>query len=234
MEDASLRDRPGVFADRREAGRALATALLQAVQGNEIAVDVVFAIPAGGIPVAVEVARALSLPLEPLVVRKLRIPGNPEAGFGAVDPEGHAVLNEDLLGRLRLGEVAVAEEKRDAFSAVRRREELLRHTTEYPPLAGKDVVIVDDGLASGYTMLAASRFVRRRGAARVAAAVPTGQEDTARRVLREVDALLCLNIRSGYPFAVADAYGKWYDVAEEEAASALEAYRLEKAGGGKA
>lgn len=218
IEDPSLRNSPLVFRDRTEAGARLALALGDAVQGGEL----VLAIPAGGVPVAVELAQSHSLTLDLLVVRKLPIPGNPEAGFGALDPDGAMVLNEELLERLRLNDMEMREQVDRTMAVIRHREELFRHGKPFPDIKGKTVLLVDDGLASGFTMRAAVRFVRRRGPAGIIVAVPTGAQRTVNTLLEEVDLLACLNIRAGYPFAVAEAYRNWYDVSDREVGEIME------------
>ncbi len=212
IEDPSLRDRSPVFRDRTDAGQRLASFLKDSVKGGEL----VLAVPSGGVPVAYEISRTLSLDLDLLVVRKLQIPGNPEAGFGAADPDGETVLNEGLLGRLGLGEGVIREQAERAMSAIRRRERVFRKNRPFPDLAGRTVIIVDDGLASGYTMRAAVGFVRRRNAAGALVAVPTGAERTVKAMLREAGLLVCLNVRSGLAFAVAEAYENWHDLTDGE------------------
>jgi putative phosphoribosyl transferase len=101
-------------------------------------------------------------------------------------------------------------------AVIRQREQELRGGTPYPHLTGRGAIIVDDGLASGYTMRAAVKFVRARGAGQVVVAVPTGCERTVRELLPLVDELYCLNVRGGWSFAVADAYQNWYDLTEGE------------------
>jgi predicted phosphoribosyltransferase len=218
IEDNLLRDLRKVFSDRREAGERLAAALRDIIRGDEM----VLAIPSGGVPVAREIARAYSLPLELLLVRKLQVPGNPEAGFGAMDPDGIMVLNERLIKGLELEEEEIAGQSEKTLSVIRHRDAAFRGGRPFPDLAGRRVIITDDGLASGYTMLSAVRFARRRGPALVMAAVPTAQERSALQVLGEVDILVCLNMRAEIPYAVADAYVNWYDLSDEEVVSVME------------
>jgi len=198
--------------DRSHAGRLLAERLLT-YQGQNVQL---FAIPAGGVPVAAEIARCLQVPLELIIVRKIQLPYTTEAGFGALDPAGEAVFNEDLLERIHLSKKDIAVQKEKAAASMRLREERLRRGQPYPVLAGETVMVVDDGLASGYTMRAAVQFLRRQGAGKTIVAVPTGSERTVRDLLPLVDELLCLNVRGGWSFAVASAYENWYDLEEEE------------------
>ncbi len=211
-EDPSLKNRSQVFVDRAHAGRLLAERLLN-YRGREVAL---FAIPAGGVPVAAEIARRLELPLDLIIVRKIQLPWTTEAGFGALNPAGEAILNEDLLARITLSQEDIASQTEKAAASMRRREERLRNGQPYPQLAGRTVIIVDDGLASGFTMRAAVQFLKSRGAGQIIVAVPTGSERTVQDLLPLVDELVCLNVRGGWSFAVADAYKNWYDLDEGE------------------
>ena len=212
IEHAALRDRVEVFEGRYEAGRTLANELMACKDVDAI----VLAIPSGGVPVASEISRLVGLPMELIIVRKLQIPGNPEAGFGALTPDGDSVLNESLVRDLWLtpGDIRVQIEK--TFRVIEQRNLRFRKARPFPELKGRYVIIVDDGLASGYTMTAAIRWVRKMAPKKVSVAVPTGSERTIQRILPEVDKLICLNVRSGFPFAVAEAYQSWYDLADAE------------------
>lgn len=221
IEDTTLRERLHVFKDREEAGRALSLRLSPYRDTDSI----VLGIPSGGVPVAAEVARALGLPLDVVIVRKVQIPYNPEAGFGAVGPDGEVILNEPLLERLGLTEEEVQEQIERARGNVMRRNDIFRNGRPFPDLKDRTVILVDDGLASGYTMLSAIGFVRRRGPKKVVAAVPTASKRTADMMLPHVDELICLNIRRGFIFAVADAYQNWYDLEESEVVSILERFK---------
>jgi putative phosphoribosyl transferase len=211
-ENIALRDRQRVFEDRTEAGRLLAHALMH-LQSSDC---MVLAIPSGGIPVAFEIANALHLPVDLLIVRKIQIPFNTEAGFGAMSPDGEIILNEKLLRQLKLTEDEISIQIKQTFENIQQRNRLFREGKPYPRLERDAVVIVDDGLASGFTMLAAIAFIRKKGARKITVAVPTGSENTIQFIVPEVDELVCLNIRSGFPFAVADAYRTWYDLADKE------------------
>jgi len=222
IEDISLRDEVHVFTDRAEAGRRLSE-MLSGYKGREL---IVLAIPSGGVPVGYEIARALMVPLDLIIVRKIQFPDNPEAGFGAVGPDGEVIFNESLLRRSRLAEEEINRQVEKTKKVVMARNELFREKRPFPELTGRDVIIVDDGLASGFTMYEAVRFIKRRGAGKVIVAVPTAPERTVSMLLPEVDELYCLNIRRTPFFAVADAYKNWYDVSDEEVISILK--RLEE------
>ncbi len=212
IEDTVLRDKIHVFQDRLEAGKLLSKRLLE-YKGPE---SIVLAIPSGGVPVAAQVALVLDLPLDLIIVRKIQIPYNPEAGFGAVTPDGEVIINEDLLYRLGLADEEVKAQTEKALKIIKKRDKLFRSEKPFPPMKGRRIIVIDDGLASGYTMLAAVKFIRSMAPASIIAAVPTGSKRTVDFILPAVDRLLCLNVRSGYPFAVADAYINWYDITDEE------------------
>jgi predicted phosphoribosyltransferase len=217
IEDASLRDRLYVFKDRKEAGTLLAQQLLEYKETDSI----VFALPSGGVPVATEIVKALGLPLDLIIVRKVQIPYNPEAGFGAVSPDKKVLLNEHLLRSLSLSEKDVERQIQKTRDIIKKRDSLFRKGVPFPSIKDRVAIIVDDGLASGYTMLSAIDFVKRHEPQKIVVAVPTGSKGTVEIILPEVDELVCLNIRSGYTFAVANAYENWYDLADDEVISLL-------------
>ncbi|MGQ9920944.1 MAG: phosphoribosyltransferase [Desulfobacca sp.] len=211
-EEPAWRDRSRVFADRATAGRLLAQKLTD-YQGID---GLVLAIPAGGVPVAAEIARALNLPLELIIVRKVRIPWNTEAGFGALAPDGQLLLNEPLVRALDLSQTQIEAQVAATRKNLAQREDLFRGGQPYPPVTGKTLIVVDDGLASGYTMLAALRFLAPQNPKELVVAVPTGLLDTIQAILATGAAVVCLNVCTRRPFAVAAAYQRWYDVADAE------------------
>ncbi|PCN50433.1 phosphoribosyltransferase [Candidatus Geothermarchaeota archaeon ex4572_27] len=156
--DEELLDRVGVFADREDAGDRLGSACRE-VLGSA---DAVYAIPMGGVPVGAGVAKALSATLDLLICRKLLIPWNREAGFGAVAPDGTVYVDRELARQLGLGDEDVRAAVEEQLEEVKRRNRVLRGGRGYPSLAGKAVVVVDDGIAAGYTMRAAVEFLRCR------------------------------------------------------------------------
>jgi putative phosphoribosyl transferase len=156
--------------DRPHAGRVLA-GMLCGLSGRKCAV---LAVPNGGVPVGIEIARALRAPLGVEIVRKLQIPGNTEAGFGAATSGGDLILNRILVKALRLGPDQVRSIAAATADEIRRRQALFGAAPQ--PVEGRTVILTDDGLASGFTMVAAARSVRRRGPASVIVAVPTAPE----------------------------------------------------------
>ncbi|MDB5307246.1 MAG: putative phosphoribosyl transferase [Gemmataceae bacterium] len=160
-----------LFANRREAGQELASRLTEYADRPDV---LVLALPRGGVPVAFEVARALHAPLDVFLVRKLGLPGHEEFAMGAIATGGVRVPNEDVVRALRVPdnviEAVTAGEQRE----LERRERLYRGDRPPPDVCGRTVILVDDGLATGSTMRAAVRALRRQGAARIVVAVPVG------------------------------------------------------------
>jgi predicted phosphoribosyltransferase len=223
IERPDLRDRIRIFRGRDQAGRVVA-GLLEAYGSSEA---LVMAIPSGGVPVGVAIAEQLHLPLEAAVVSKITLPWNTEAGYGAVAFDGTVRLNEDLLPHLRLTEKQMAEGLEKTREKVARRVRQFRGDRPWPEFSGRTAILVDDGLASGFTMLTAVEAVRRLQAEKIVVAVPTGSADRIRKVAREVEALYCANIREGWGFAVAEAYQRWFDLEEEEAVRMFQEYQKE-------
>ncbi len=161
-------------------------------------VDVVCPIPSGGVPVGLEIARATGAMLSIAVVRKVQIPGNPEAGFGAVAWDGTVNLNRQLSDRLGLTPAEINEAIAKARSSVEARLTKFSQGRRFPRLDGLNVVLTDDGLASGYTMLAAVGAVHSAAPSYLAVAVPTGSAAAVNMVAQEVDEVVCLNLRAGF------------------------------------
>jgi len=213
IERADLRERSHVFRDRAHAGEVLAE-MLDVYRRTEA---VVLAVPAGGVPVAGVIAQSLTIPLEVAVVSKITLPWNTEAGYGAVAFDGTMRLNKDLLAHLGLTEEQIQKGVNQTNQKVIRRVRRFRGDRSFPDLAQRLAILVDDGLASGFTMLVAIEALRKTGAKAICVAVPTAPWSALQGMAQEVEAVYCANIRSGLSFAVADAYESWTDVAEEEA-----------------
>ena len=212
IELTEYRDRCRIFRDRPHAGEILAGMLTAAASDDAV----VLAVPAGGVPVGREVAQRLNLPLDLLVVSKITLPWDTEAGYGAVAFDGTVRVNKALVQRLRLSRNEVEQGISRTREKVGRRQVLLRGGRPLPAFKGRPVIVVDDGLASGYTLSVGVEALRKSGVAPVMVAVPTGHLDSVERLAREADLIYCANIRAGRRFAVADAYERWSDVAEEE------------------
>jgi putative phosphoribosyl transferase len=188
--------------DRRDAGRRLARELEELV-GTD---PVVIALPRGGVPVAYEIARALDAPLDVFAVRKLGAPRNPEYGIGAVAEDGTGVIDARAAER-----VGVSGEQLDAMIE-REAGELRRRVTAYRgdrppiPVEGRTVVVVDDGVATGLTDVAALRALRKRRPRELILAVPVCAPDAGRRLVEEADRLICLQAPSSFM-----GVGQWYE-----------------------
>lgn len=212
-ELAELRDRTRVFRNRRHAGEVLAGMLTR----YEGAQAILFAVPAGGMPVAAVMAERLRIPLEAAVVSKITLPWDTEAGYGAVAFDGSVLLNEGILARIGLSNRQIEEGQRATRDKVERRTREFRGDHPLPDLADTTAILVDDGLASGFTMLAAINALRRLGGRCVVVAVPTASATAVALVAPTVEALYCANFRGGASFAVASAYETWDDVEEKDA-----------------
>jgi len=176
----------------------------------------VFAIPRGGVPVAYEVAKFLEAPLDVIVVRKIPIPWNPEAGFGAVAPDGTLYLNEEMVADLNLDQKTIKKLADEVLEEIKRREKIYRGEKPFPEVKNKIVIVIDDGLASGYTMMAAVNFLKKQKPAKIIVASPTISEGAHNEVKPLVDELISLFIQKDYPYAVASFYEEWYDLTDEE------------------
>lgn len=220
QEDVRLRDRQGIFKDRFEAGRAVGEFMAAEYEGLDR--SIVLAIPAGGVPVGIELSKRLGLPFDCLIIRKIQIPGNTEAGFGAVAGGGEPILNQELIRRLGLSREQIDAQISKTRQELTIRERLFRGNRPLPDLSGMTVILTDDGLASGFTMLAAMETVRRKDAKKVVVAVPTAPLSSVRRVAQDADEVISLHIQERGPFAVANAYQHWYDLSREEVVELLQ------------
>jgi putative phosphoribosyl transferase len=190
-----------VFVDRRDAGEQLAT-LLFPLAGPDV---VILGIPRGGVEVAAVVADMLGAPLDVVIPRKVGAPGNPELGLGAV-AEGVEVIDDRLLRVLGVSERYLRREIARQQEEIARRSALYRGGRPAVPLAGKTVIVVDDGVATGGTAVAALRKARRDGASKVIFAVPVAPRETLDRLEREADEVRVLAFPE--PF---HAVGQWYE-----------------------
>jgi len=210
--DDDLREKVNVFKDRIDAGRKLAEACKLLFKN----IDIVYAIPRGGVPVGYEVAKTLNSQFDLLICRKLLIPWNREAGFGAIDPDGNVYVDDEFASYLGLSELDIKNAINEQLNEIRNRNRVLRGDKPYPNLDNKSIILVDDGIAAGYTMEVAIKFVKGRGASEVIIATPTGSLSSVMRLAKQVNYILCLNIRSSRIFAVADAYIKWRDLTDKD------------------
>ena len=190
------------FEDRKDAGRALAPRLRQYSGRSDV---VVLALPRGGVPVAFPVAEALDAPLDLFLVRKLGTPGHRELAMGAIASGGTRVLNDEVVKWYGISPAAIDAVAREEEQELVRREAAYREGRDAPPLEGRIVILIDDGLATGSTMMAAVKAVRQRDPAKVIVAVPVGARDTCEALSTVADEVVC--VRTPEPFS---AVGQWY------------------------
>lgn len=190
------------FADRRDAGRQLA----QRLATMDLQDPIVVGLPRGGVPVAYEVALLLNAPLDILVVRKIGAPENPEYGIGAIAEGGGGVVNAGEVERLGVSIDELEGIVRAERSELARRHEAIRASHPICDVDARTVLLVDDGLATGMTAVAAARSLRRRGAQEVILAVPVGAPGTVATLVGEVDEVFCLETPDDF-----GAVGAWYE-----------------------
>jgi predicted phosphoribosyltransferase len=199
------------FVDRRDAGEHLAVALRELLPaGAEV---VVLAIPRGGVEVGAVVAESLHAPLDVVIPRKVGAPGNPELGLGAV-AEGVEVLDAGLISALGVDDDYLRREVARQMEEIRRRTDAYRGGRRAADLRGKVAVVVDDGVATGGTAVAALRWARGRGATRVILAVPVAPAEGVRRLRAEADDVVAL-ISPEHFFAVGQWFGDFPQVGDE-------------------
>lgn len=221
--DPSLRDKKYVFRDRFEAGRLLGEFMASEYEAQPQ--SIVLAIPAGGVPVGIELSKRLRLPFDCLIVRKIQIPGNTEAGFGALASGGQVFLNRELINSLGLSQEQIDTQTRKVEQELSVRENLFRKNKPQLDLSGLRVLVTDDGLASGFTMLAAIDAARRKGAQEVIVAVPTAPLRSIREVEQKADVVFSLHVQQRGSFAVANAYQHWHDLSRDEVVQLLNEYQ---------
>ncbi|HJQ80183.1 MAG TPA: phosphoribosyltransferase [Lacipirellulaceae bacterium] len=195
--------RPHYFRDRSHAGQLLAEKLSKYANRPDA---IVLALPRGGVPVGYEVARDLNIPLDVFIVRKLGVPGYEELAMGAVATGGIRVLNEQVVHNLNIPENVINAVADWETEEIRRREERYRGDEPPPDVHGKTVILVDDGLATGSTMLAALKALRQQLPARIVVAVPTAAPETCEQMKAEADEAICAITPE--PFY---AVGLWYE-----------------------
>jgi predicted phosphoribosyltransferase len=199
------------FTDRVEAGKRLASALTDFDGKNGI----VLAIPRGGVVVGYEIAKALSLPLDVIIPRKIGAPDNPELAIGAMTEDGTIILDDNLITYIGVQRDYIKAESERQKHEIERRLKLYRQNEPYPSLKGLDVVIVDDGIATGSTMKAALTSVKNRGASTVTVAVPVGPPSTIKELKKQADRVVCLYAPE-YFQAIGQFYTDFNQTTDEE------------------
>lgn len=223
VEEPAFRNRTHVFDDRFHAGELLAEKLSKYKDEEDV---YLIALPAGGVPVAYIISKRLNVSLDLAVTRKLHVPWNMEVGFGAISWNGIMFLNEPLIASLGLTrediDLCIAEEK----DVIRKRLKMFRGEKPFPDFEGKRVIVIDDGLASGFSMLTTVKSIKQKSVKEVVVAVPTAPVSAINLIKPQVDKIICLNIRSGPFFAVANAYKVWFDLEDEDVMEILNRARL--------
>lgn len=191
------------FDNRLDAGRRLAAKLARIAGTEDL---LILALPRGGVPVAAEVARVLGIPFDVLIVRKLGVPGHEEFAFGAIASGGIQILDKNLISRLGFKQTPIDTVIQRETAELARRERFYRNGRAMPAIEGQTVILVDDGIATGSTMLAAIELLRGREARRIIVAVPVAPGDTARRLRKQADEVITL-----YEPEAFVAVGEWYD-----------------------
>ena len=216
-----------IFENRYDAGRKLAEKLKEYAD-KEAAV---LGIPNGGVAVALGVALAVGADFDLIISRKIPLPLSPEGGFGSVTDDGTIILSEDIVKQAGLSQQQIDYQVSQVRSNIRHRS-LLYHN-DRPPLSvtGRTVIIVDDGLASGYTMRAAIESLRYRKPGKIIAAVPVGPAQVVKDIQKVADRVVTCAIGNETVFYVSDYYRYWQDITDSEVLNCLKEWRLRKSGG---
>ncbi|MDN3515482.1 MAG: phosphoribosyltransferase [Candidatus Brocadia sp.] len=209
-----------IFEDRRDAGRCLAKAIAKCGYLNQP--PVVLGIPRGGVVVADEVAETLSAPLDVIIVRKIRAPYQPELGIGAVvDGDNISIINEELVSTLGVSHDYLNNEIAYQCKEIERRLQVYRGGRPAPEVANKTVIVVDDGIATGYTFRAALESLRRRGTSRLIAAAPVAARSSVDMLGEFADEMIFLSTPVSF-FSVGTWYRDFEQVNDEEAVAILQ------------
>ena len=211
-----------LFNNRYDAGRQLADKLGQ-YKGKSV---LALAIPNGGVPVGLEVALALDADLDLAISRKIPLPNNPEAGFGALADDGTSILNEELIKKFKLTQYQVNYQINRVRAEIRQRNSLYLENRLPAEVRGRIVIAIDDGLASGYTMRAAVESLRRRQPEKIIVAVPVASVAGLERVAGVADKVITVMVGNVPMFAVADFYRYWSDLNETEVVQCLKEWQV--------
>lgn len=210
------------FKDRYDAGRLLADTLL-GYRGQKNVL--VLGLPRGGVPVAYEVAAALGVPLDVFVVRKLGFPGQEELAIGAIASGGVRVVNEDITSRMPEAEQLIEMVVKKELPELERREKLYHTKHAACPVSHKNIILIDDGVATGATMRAAVQALRKSDAAKIIVAVPVGAADTCQTLRHLADEVICLH-EPDYFGAVGNFYTEFSQTTDEEVQELLQSHTL--------
>jgi len=213
-----------IFENRFDAGRKLADRLVEFYDKNAL----VLGIPNGGMAVALGVALPLKADLDVVISRKIPLPLSPEGGFGSITDDGTMILNEDLVKKTGLTQQQIDYQVGQVRKDIRARSLLYRKDKRPISVTGRTVIVVDDGLASGYTMRAAITSVRQRKPEKVIAAVPVGPEPVIEEIQKLADRVVTCVVGEQGVFYVSDYYRSWYDVSDEDVLTYLKEWRMRR------
>ncbi len=208
------------FTDREQAGDILAQKL--AVFNPRFTSPIILGIPRGGVPIGYRISQTLEIPLDVIVLRKLPVPYSPETGFGAVTLDKTTIFNNDLIRQFKLHKEEINEIINEVYKEVLRRNIAYRKNKPFPLLSGRTVILTDDGLATGFTMLAAVHFAKKNKAKEIIVAVPVAHRQSYELVKEEVDKIIVLHISDLPYFAVASFYDEFPDMSDKEVIGYLE------------
>lgn len=204
-------DRSGFFYSREEAGNVLAEKIL----GLNLNNPCLLAIPRGGIQVAEGISDKLRIPIYPLIVKKMPIPGNPEAGFGAIAEDGVKVLDDKTVNYLGISDEMIEKISQHVIREINHRSDKYGHM-DRNIVKSSDAIIADDGVATGYSLIAAIKSVKGMNPKSITAAVPVASKDAYDKIRPLVDNFVCPLVEDTYFFAVANYYKEWFDLEEDE------------------
>ncbi len=213
-----------IFDNRFDAGRQLASKLAEYRKQPVI----VLAIPNGGMPVALQVALALKADLDLVISRKIPIPLRPEGGFGAIADDGTTILNQEVLKKIGLSEQQINYQVGKVRNEIQKRSLLYRGSRRLSVATDKTVIIVDDGLASGFTMLAAVESVRRRQPKQIVVAVPAASAMAVKQVEKTADRVITVVTAFVPKFYVSDFYRYWHVLSDEEGLKCLKEWQMRR------
>lgn len=211
-----------MFRDRPHAGEVLAEGLKSYSKERVV----LLVIPNGGVPVGFAIFKRFrkenpNVDFNLIIVRKIPIPYNTEAGFGAITIDGTIILNEPLVAQIGLTESQIQKAASKVLGDMKARLKTYGIETQKFELKDKVVILIDDGIASGFTMIAAVKSIQKYNPRKVVVAVPTAPRSSVERVAPLVDEIVCPDIQDTYSFAVANAYQNWYDLDTEEVRTIL-------------
>jgi putative phosphoribosyl transferase len=220
-----------LFKNRIDAGERLAQALNEKKQ--EFKDPIVLGIPRGGVPVGYVLAKEFECELDTIVLRKIPIPTDPEAGYVAVTLDKTVILNQEMLPHLRLSKEEMDQGIEEVYQEVIRRNKIYRKGKPFPDLETRSVILTDDGLATGYTMLAAIEFCRKKKPKEIIVAVPVASDSAAELIQPEADQFVVLHVSHSFYFAVASFYERFEDMLDVEVVEILEKSKAERKQGGE-